>query len=242
MTNPIRWIKSHHGSATNADWHQHDYAQVYWVCRGCVEVETKSEQWTVTNGCLGWISPSVEHSARIISSVDVNILYIQTEHFSGLPTSSKLVRTNELIHALLNRLLLSDFTIADTAQQRRFQVLLDEIHDSPSCDLFLPLPEDKRVRKIADLLLTFPDDERLQPELAHEYGLSTRTLSRLFKSQTGMSFGAWRQQAKLISSLPLLAKGNPVTSVALECGYDNTSSYITAFKKRFGSTPSQYFE
>ena len=39
---------------------------------------------------------------------------------------------------------------------------------------------------------------------------SGKTLARLFLSETGMTFGRWRQQARLVASLPRLASGDAV--------------------------------
>lgn len=56
-----------------------------------------------------------------------------------------------------------------------------------------------------------------------------------------MTFGRWRQHARLAHALCLLAEGEPVTSVALRSGYDSTSAFITMFKRAMGETPGQYF-
>jgi len=49
-------------------------------------------------------------------------------------------------------------------------------------------------------------------------GASVRTLERLFKDETGLSFGAWRQRARLLQSLVLLADGANVTQAAFAVG------------------------
>jgi len=56
-----------------------------------------------------------------------------------------------------------------------------------------------------------------------------------------MTFGKWRQQLRLLHALSLLASGEPVTSVALEVGYDSTSAFISAFKGAMGTTPGRYY-
>lgn len=65
------------------------------------------------------------------------------------------------------------------------------------------------------------------------------TIERLFKSETGLGFGKWRQQLRLGHALRLLAAGEAVTNVALEVGY--YSAFISAFRMTFGQTPGQYF-
>ncbi|MEQ9511252.1 MAG: helix-turn-helix domain-containing protein, partial [Alloalcanivorax xenomutans] len=71
-------------------------------------------------------------------------------------------------------------------------------------------------------------------------GLSARTLSRRFPQETGLSFQRWRQRARLLRALERLANDIPVTTVALELGYDNVSAFIAAFRDRFGVTPGKW--
>jgi AraC-like DNA-binding protein len=76
---------------------------------------------------------------------------------------------------------------------------------------------------------------------ARSAGASGRTLARLFRRETGMSFGAWRQQARLIEALTRLGAGEPVTHVALDLGYDSPSAFTAMFRRSLGVTPSRYF-
>jgi AraC-like DNA-binding protein len=48
-----------------------------------------------------------------------------------------------------------------------------------------------------------------------------------------MSFGVWRQKARLLDSIRLLAEGKSVAESALDCGY----SSVSASKSTFGCTP-----
>ena len=56
-----------------------------------------------------------------------------------------------------------------------------------------------------------------------------------------MSFGRWRQQARLFAALEMLAQGKSVTEVALAVGYDSVSAFIEMFRKMLGTTPQMYF-
>jgi methylphosphotriester-DNA--protein-cysteine methyltransferase len=42
--------------------------------------------------------------------------------------------------------------------------------------------------------------------------------------ETGMTFGQWRQQARLLRALELLATGEKVIDVALALGYESPSA------------------
>jgi AraC-like DNA-binding protein len=56
-----------------------------------------------------------------------------------------------------------------------------------------------------------------------------------------MTFGQWRQQARLLHALERLALGDKVVDVALSLGYDSPSAFATMFKRQFGETPSAFF-
>ena len=55
-----------------------------------------------------------------------------------------------------------------------------------------------------------------------------------------MSFGLWRQKARMLHSVRLLAEGAPVTDAALDAGYRSVSAFIAAFKRTFGCTPGRF--
>ena len=89
----------------------------------------------------------------------------------------------------------------------------------------------------AQHVLAHPADDVTTDGVARQSGLSARTLERLFRAETGMSFGLWRQKARLLESVRLLVEGGSVTEAALESGYSSVSAYISAFKQTFGCTP-----
>ena len=64
---------------------------------------------------------------------------------------------------------------------------------------------------------------------------------RAFFAQVGMSFGRWRQQARLFAALEMLAQGESVTEAAVAVGYDSVSAFIEMFRKMLGTTPQMYF-
>ncbi|MFJ7111440.1 helix-turn-helix domain-containing protein [Pseudomonas sp. NPDC098740] len=65
---------------------------------------------------------------------------------------------------------------------------------------------------------------------------SSRTVS-----ETGFTFSQWRRRARLLRALERLAAAVPVTTIALELGYENVSAFIAMFRRTFGVTPGRYF-
>ncbi len=126
-------------------------------------------------------------------------------------------------------------------EARLARVLADEIAAARVAPFALPAPRDARLLRITRRLLDDPADDRTLAAWGRAAGASPRTLARLFRRETGMSFARWRQQARLLRALELLAAGRAVTEVALDLGYESTSAFITMFRETLGSTPARYF-
>jgi AraC-like DNA-binding protein len=72
---------------------------------------------------------------------------------------------------------------------------------------------------------------------AAECGASPRTLTRLVRRETGMSFGRWRQMLRLSEAAALLAQGIPPARAAVLVGYASVPAFGSAFRAAFGHTP-----
>jgi len=129
----------------------------------------------------------------------------------------------------------------DESQERLTTVLLDEICRARREPLHLPMPVDRRALRIAVALLENPNDNRGLDEWAAWAGLSPRSLSRLFRGETALSFAQWRQLARLTHGLERLADGEPVSAVADALGYASVSAFVAMFRRSFGQPPARYF-
>nr|WP_315292174.1 helix-turn-helix transcriptional regulator [Serratia proteamaculans] len=222
-------------------WHQHASGQVYLLTHGMIALETQEQQWAMTAGSIGWLPPNCAHQALACGNVAGWSLYLPGSQCVALTKHPHLSSASGLIVALMERIAQFAGQRLNTPQRRLLQVLLDEMCAQENTPLQLPLPQDLRLLKIARALLNEPASERSQSEWAAWAGLSVRTLSRHFLSETGVTFARWRQQARVIRSLEPLSRGEAVNQIAGDCGYDNVSAYIAAFRQRFGTTPGLYF-
>jgi AraC-like DNA-binding protein len=126
------------------------------------------------------------------------------------------------------------------AAGRLMTLILDEIAGLPTLGLDLPMPRDARLARICRALGGDPGSTRTLEDWGREAGGSGRTLARLFLRETGLTFAAWRQQARLLAALARLAAGEPVTRIALDLGYESPSAFAAMFKRALGAPPSRY--
>ena len=128
----------------------------------------------------------------------------------------------------------------DGADGRLVGVLLDRVAALPQEPLHLPTPTSAKLRAIATDLAEHPDLPLA--EAARHAAMSPRSFARHFLVETGLTFGAWQRQARLLRALELLGTGISVGDVAFSLGYQSTSAFIAMFHHSFGSTPARYFE
>jgi AraC-like DNA-binding protein len=126
------------------------------------------------------------------------------------------------------------------ARGRLVDVLHDEIRSASQVELYLPVPRDPALRRLAMRLAEASEDARDLSALAREVGLSERSLFRNFQKETGLSPGQWRRHMQLLRSLELLAEGRTVTETALAVGYESAGAFTRAFHQIFGVAPSGY--
>lgn len=78
-------------------------------------------------------------------------------------------------------------------------------------------------------------------DAARAVSLSPKYLSRIFAEITGTGFAAYRRSIKIIEGKRLLSSsGMNVNQIAERLGYANAESFIRAFRKSTGFTPSAF--
>ena len=186
------------------------------------------------------------HALRMWGLVEMRTLYLSPPLTSFENKACRVMDVAPLLRELILRTVeragLDSRVAPDTWMIRLLEAevkaAIAAAEDSP---LVLPMPTDQRALALAHHVLAQPlsvDGESVD-ELAQQHGVTRRTLERRFRDETGMSFGMWRQKARLLNSIRLLAEGKSVTDAALDSGYSSVSAFIAAFKSTFGHTPGR---
>ena len=225
------------------DWHKHERAQLLYAVKGVMRVTTANGVWVVPSQRAVWIPPDISHHVQAQGTpLSLRSLYIRRDALSALPDSCCVVTVSPLLRELIiETMQLPDDPPAGSAEARLIAVLLDRIEGLPVAPLYLPMANDRRTRRIVEALLDDPADIRTLQDWSRELAASERTLARIFTRETGMTFGQWRQQVKLLAALTRLAQGASVTEVAFDLGYASQSAFIAMFRKALGKTPGRYF-
>ena len=222
--------------------HQHIRSQLLYASSGVMTVETDTGLWVVPPLRAVWIPAYTHHQIHASGHVSMRTLYIQPEIDTGLPETCCVVSVTPLLRELiLQAMAIPPLYELNGPEERLMNVILDQIQILNVAPLELPIPKDSGLKKIYEHLTAHPEDNRTLADWGNTVGATGRTLARRFRMETGMTFGQWRQQVRILEALKRLAMHEPVTTVAIELGYDSPSAFISMFKKALGKTPGQYF-
>lgn len=223
------------------DWHHHDFAQLVYACTGVMTVETVDNLWVIPPQRAVWVPPYIDHKVSMHGQADMRNLYVRPGCYQSLPEKSGVFNVSPLLRELV--LHLASYTEESESEEikRIFQVVMDQLKRASETSFYLPVATDDRLKLVCDHVLSQPDDNRTLVQWAAHINISSRSLSRLFRTDVGLSFVEYRQQARLLAALKLLAKGLPVTSVALDVGFSSLSAFNSLFKKSLGKTPGHFF-
>jgi len=224
------------------DAHWHPRAQLLYARSGIMTVTTTDGVFVVPPQRAVLVPARLVHEVRAAGRLEMRSLYIDQEAVPGLPQSCCVVNVTPLLRELiLAAIELPPLYPLGGREERIAALILDEIGSSSTAPLHLPEPRDPRLRRIAAALRADPADGRTLFDWGREVGASARTLARRFQAETGLSFGQWRQQARLLEALVRLAGGASVTAAAFDLGYDSPSAFIAMFRRALGATPGRYF-
>jgi AraC-like DNA-binding protein len=231
----------HSGSQTL--WHSHAWGQWSYAIKGVLVVHTHAGRFVAPPQYAIWVPEGIEHQVISSGAAQMRSLYIRTGSLINPCWHNACVcDVTTLAKELLLRFGYFDSEYKLNGKEDRLaNVLLDTLDDLPQAQTQLPMPTDKRLLAIFDYLHVHTGEQINIDQIGHKVELSGRSVSRLFKQETGLTFQQWRQRLRLLSALNLLEQAIPVTQVAMECGYESLSAFVAAFGKQFGETPGKYF-
>jgi AraC-like DNA-binding protein len=222
--------------------HFHHRDQLVYASRGVMTVRTGVGAWVVPTHRAVWIPAPVPHSITTSGTVSMRTLYLRSRLARTLPRSCCVVNVSPLLRELiLHACAVETLNVRKERQRHVIDLIVDHLESIQTVALQLPNPTDPRALRVAGVLLANPGEQRTLAQVCKITGAGTRTIERRFLEETGMTFGKWRQQLRLMQAMRLLAEGAKITHAALEAGYSTPSAFIFMFRKTLGTTPGAYF-
>lgn len=228
------------GSELAEHWHQH--GQLIHAISGVMIVRTARGEWVVPIGHAVWVPPQLRHRIGAVGDVRMRTVFVAGGACAAMPQDCRAIEVSLLLRELILHAVRIPASYAPEGRDQRIMALiLDEIRAAPVLSLHLPMPQHARAAQLCARLIQSPAQAATLTGWAAELHMNERTFARLFKRETGLTFGAWCRHTRLLLSLPRLAQGDAILEVALDHGYDSPSAFAAVFRKTFGVSPSAYF-
>lgn len=237
---PVVGYARDYPSGLTTGFHTHPRAQLIHAVSGLMRVGTLDSNYLVPPTTALFLPADAPHTVSMDGPVAMRELFLREDAAGRVGDQPKVIAVSGLLREMVVAMCAEPIEWQSTGRGHHLaELVLDEIARSTPLRMRLPLPRDPRLRRVVSALLGRPNDRRKLEGWGEVANASSRTLARLFRAQTGLSFRQWRQQARLAEALSALTMGAQPARAASIAGFDSVAAFGVAFRQLFGMTPGQ---
>jgi len=223
------------------DFHAHSKSQLMVTNAGLITLETDAGVCVVPPRSAAWIEGGMPHRVSCSGAASGYIVFVAAGAARPMAGPCHALAVSPFLSALLERVqALPQRYRLDDGDGRLMQVLIDEIQAAQPEGLHLPMPRDRRLRRMASALCAEPQLQARLADWAQRIGMSERSMTRLFLAETGLTVNQWRRQLHVLTALQQLSEGQRIQTVADALGYESAPAFVTMFRKAVGSSPRRF--
>jgi AraC-like DNA-binding protein len=231
--------------STAVGLHTHEESQLLLATSGTMQVHIDNGRWLVPPQLAVWAPAGTPHGVDTLSQVELwSIYYTQKACRRWAPGKSLdrafALRTTPLLRELMRSLF--ELDALHEKAELIVRLILHELKEIPDAPTFLPLPVSVIGRRVAELALADAPAQLDIAMLARLAATSSRTISRLFPGETGLTFKAWRQRARIVTAIDRLSMGASISKTAAHTGFASTAAFAFAFRQVTGITAGHFLE
>lgn len=150
---------------------------------------------------------------------------------------------NQLMHFNLNPSIKNLYFRGKAFELLSLYFNQSEDADIEQCPFLVDETNVIKIRKAKDIVISRMAEPPSLHELSEEIGLNIKKLKEGFKQIYGDSVFSFLFDYKMEIARKLLESGeHNVNEVGLKIGYSTSSHFISAFKKKYGTTPKKYIQ
>ena len=206
-----------------------------------INIEVKSKTWVIT------VLISIQRFHRLFSHEADYITFLSLEnkdkkyYKDGKISPSMAVVLNQMISYNLNPSMKQLYFKGKVFELLSLYFNRDEEGVNEQCPFLADESNVIKIRKAKDIIINRMAEPPTLQELADEIGLSLKKLKEGFKKVYGETVFGFLFDYKMEVARKLLESGDlNVNEVGLKVGYSTSSHFISAFKKKYGTTPKKY--
>jgi AraC-like DNA-binding protein len=222
---------------TRFEAHSHPTHELLWNERGASSATVGTRTWTITPTIGLWMPAGLLHSGVTPAGTWYRTVHFGVHTAPALSESPVAIEMTPLLRLLLDRL--AEESLGAASRSLTEKMVIDVLAPS-EYEVLVQVPASPLLRPIVAAIGQDPGDPRTLPEWSKELGVSTRTITRAFRSETGLSFGRWVSAVRAQRAAILLGHGLELEDVAARVGYRSVSAFGAAFRRVTGTTPGAF--
>ncbi|MEY9933979.1 transcriptional regulator GlxA family with amidase domain [Catenulispora sp. GP43] len=184
-----------------------------------------------------WLAADQLAAAHPAIEVDASVLYVDNGQF--LTSAGAAAGLDLCLHMIRK-----DYGSAVAAHSARLSVMPLEREGGQAQFIVLdhsPAPQGGTLEPLLGWLQDNLGRDLTLPDIAAEAGLSTRTLIRRFREQTGTTPLQWLHRARIRRAQHLLeTTQHSVERIAAQVGFGSATAFRDRFKRTTGTSPNAY--
>jgi AraC-like DNA-binding protein len=223
--------------------HSHPEPMLTWSSTATLMGTVARRDWLIPPGYGLWVPGGIEHAGAVLHAGEMLTVTFAADRCPITWTEPTCFAVGSLLGEIITHLhhLASDDIATDDHSRPAAEALMYELLTPlPAHHIHVTMPADPRARAIAEQLIAHPANQRELAAWADHVHASVRTLSRLFRAETGLNFATWRAHVRIRAAIPMLGGGTSVNATARAVGYRKPSAFIAAFRRVTGQTPGTY--
>lgn len=252
------------------DFHQHAFYEIYIFISGDVNYIIEGRTYKLRSGDILLTNNSDIHRPEILSfqcPYERIVIWLNNTFFNGLldigedltacfqdasNRNYRLFRPND---SQMRKIQNTCFVIEQERSSNRLGnrimayssimeilVLLSRAYYEISDSAGHEVTENQQINQIVSYINNHFNEELSLEHLADQFYLSKYYLSHQFKQFTGLSLYQFIMKKRLTIARNMLMCGKTVTEAYTECGFNDYSNFLKAFKREFGEKPSDYMK
>lgn len=243
------------------EWHYHDFHKIIVFVSGKVTYHIEGKTYQLKPQDILLVSQGAIHKPEIDPSIPYEryIFWIRDDlSFPELNTcfqkandrSFNLIRLDSALQEKLKDLLpeiehsLRDAQFGDSILSKalftQFMVYINRIFlKSSTAPDQKSYSSDSQVEQLLKYINRNLSENLSIDHLAERFFFSKYHMMRKFKKETGYTIHNYIISKRLLRARSLIAQGTPVMKAAMQSGFQDYTAFVRAYKKQFGTVPTQ---
>lgn len=255
-------------SPVTIDFHQHAFYEIYIFISGNVNYIIEGRTYKLRPGDVLLTNNSDIHRPEILPSkypYERIVIWLNNSFFNGLldigedltacfqdaanrnyrlfrPNGNQILKIQDTCHTIeqeraVNRL---GSRVMAYSSIMEILVLLSRAYYEISDSAEHEVTESEQINQIVTYINNHFNEDLSLEGLSSQFYLSKYYLSHQFKQFTGLSLYQFIMKKRLTIARNMLMCGKSVTETYTECGFNDYSNFLKAFKREFGEKPSEF--